>query len=97
MGKLISYTKFWFEQAMTVPDVNSRLVFLCHGFAVAFGLVFLTVCFVFAKDPTAYPYMVGALGGSAAFGAAGRWMTKKTEGPVMTNPKEVKPGDEKFS
>jgi hypothetical protein len=72
-----SYCKTWFERAMIEPDINSRLVFLFHGLAVAFGLVFLTIAFVFSPNKDNYPMMIGTLGGSVAAGAAGRWLTKK--------------------
>lgn len=75
--KIIAYIKTWFERAMTEPDVNSRVVFLAHGMATAFGLVALTVAFIFAKSKEVYPYMVGALAGGAAAGGVQRWMTKK--------------------
>ena len=77
MKNFFIYCKALFERCLTEPDVNSRLVFLMHGIAVAFGLVFLSIAFIFAKTQDSYPYMIGALGGSAAAGAAGRWLTKK--------------------
>ena len=74
---IIGYIRTWFEKAMTEPDVNSRLVFLLHGIVTSVGILVLTGAFLWAQDKTAYPYMVGAVGGGGVAAAAGRWMTKK--------------------
>jgi hypothetical protein len=66
-----------FDRAMTDESFNSRLMFFLHGAVTSFGILVLTIAFVFAKNKEGYDMMVLALGGSGLAGAAGRFMTKK--------------------
>ena len=80
-----AYGKTWFEKAMKEPDVNSRLVFLLHGVASAFGMVAVTIAFIFVttftnKSAEHYEHFILALGGSSAGSAVGRYFTKKDGG-----------------
>lgn len=87
----VTYGKTWFEKAMKEPDVNSRLVFLLHGVASAFGMVAITIAFIIVtmftnKSAEHYEHFILALGGSSAGSAVGRYFTKKNGGDAGTAP-----------
>jgi hypothetical protein len=70
--------KQFLQQLLTVPDMNSRFVFLLQGVATVLLVAFLTVAFIVVKDRTGFPTMVGAVAGVLGGGAAaGRYFTKK--------------------
>jgi hypothetical protein len=76
LKKLIDYGRLWFEKAMEVPSVNSRIVYLAHGLVVSLGTVALVVAFIIVQNKVSYPEMLMALGGCGGVAAASRMMTK---------------------
>jgi hypothetical protein len=91
-----AFHKYWFNRALTEPDINSRLVFLLHGGVSALGTLVLSIAFIFAKQQEHYEHMILALGGSTAGSAIGRYFTKKNGGdpgaaPPSPDPAAVPP------
>ena len=80
IASIKAFFTYWFNKAMTEPDVNSRLVFFLHGIGSAVATLILTIAFIYAENKESYPYMVGAVAGGSLGAAAGRYMTKKNGG-----------------
>lgn len=85
--KFVGYGKTWFEKALTLPDINSRLVFMAQGLCAALCTLVLVVAFIFSnKHPQEYEYMVLAVGGGSAGSAVGRYFTKKNGNGSQPDP-----------
>lgn len=69
-----------FEKCMTLPDYNSRLVFLTSGVGSMLCVLALVIAFIFAKDKTGYDMMVLAVSGGAVGHGVSRYLTKKNGG-----------------
>lgn len=79
----IAYGKELLEKCLSIPDWNSRLVFLGQSAISAVAVLVLTIGFLHAKSPELYPEMVLAVGGVfTGTVAAGRYFTKKAGAPV---------------
>lgn len=76
MKKLIEAIKYWFNRAMTEPQINSRIVFLLHGVTVSLCVIVLTIGFMVSHNKEMYPTMVAAVGAGSVGTAAGRLLTK---------------------
>ena len=83
--RIIDWHKYWFNRAMTEPDINSRAVFLLHGAVTSFSIFAVTIAFIIvtmftSRSAEHYEHYLLALTGSAAGGAVGRYFTKKNGG-----------------
>src|SRR5258708_28255861 len=82
---VVEFHRYWFNRAMTEPDITSRLVFLLHGGVTALSILFVTVAFICVtafttKSAEHYEHYLLALTGSGAGAAVGRYFTKKNGG-----------------
>jgi hypothetical protein len=88
---MVDKCKCFFKYLMETPDVNSRFIFLFHTVSSCLCVIVLSIAFMFVKDRSAFPTMVGAVGGTGVAAAFGRWATKKggADGDVATTETEI--------
>lgn len=78
--KIPQWVKEVLEKCMTVPDYNSRLVFLLSGIGSVISVVTLVIAFIFSKEKSGYDMMVLAVSGGALGHGVNRYLTKKNGG-----------------
>lgn len=86
--KTFAYGKSIFEKCLTIPDYNSRLVFLTTSLVVHIIMLWQTAVYLHSstKD-TNYPTILAVLLGGHGVNAVGRFMTKR-DGKKREEPKE---------
>ena len=66
-----------FYKLLSIPEYNSRFIALVTALSSIFCMLFLTICFVFAKNRFGYYEMlVTVLGGGVIGGGISRFLTK---------------------
>ena len=79
-SRVIDFLKTILTGCLEKPEEMSRMVYLLHGIATAFGIVAVTVAFMFAKDRTDFPTMLTVLGANGVGNSIGRYFTKAGDG-----------------
>lgn len=74
--KIKQFFKEQFTNCMTLPEYNSRLVYLVTTLTLCATTVVLSIAFIFAKDKAVYPSMVMAVGGSGIASGVSKFMQK---------------------
>jgi hypothetical protein len=78
------FLKEQYTNCMTIPEYNSRVVYLVSALTSLLGSVAVVIAFIFAKDKTGYDTILLAITGGGLASGVSKWMQKTAQGKIGT-------------